>query len=213
MVSAPKPEEQVQYWDPEVDRRRVYLLHAFMERVKHSAKLANPAIHDPYVEEARSKFCTVLELALQVALSKFNRIIPTETLLGLRGLQGVKGLEHCAACARPFAKDAGPGDQRSVDGSRHTGHSIKHSSGASLAGSSLGGMPLGGGPGYKPLDMTDHGGGGGDNSTIDSGPSLAASYQSRGAGFKAPKKLRARGGGHGGGHGGEPLQRTICAVA
>ena len=173
-----------------------------MERVKHSAKLDNPAIHDPYVEEARSKFCTVLELALQVALSNFNRIIPTETLLGLRGLQGVKGLEHCAACARPFAKDAGPGDQRSVDGSRHTGHSIKHSSGNSLAGSSLGGMPLGGGPGYKPLDMTDHGGGGGDNSTIDSGASLAASYQSRGAGFKAPKKLRARGGGHGGGMGG-----------
>lgn len=111
MVSIGRPEAATEYavqWDSMVDGIRDSLVEEFLVRVKDSAAKANP-FNDIHVQEARTKFCTILALALRCALSKFQRIMPAETILGRRGL---KGLGFCAACDRPFAHQPGKGDER-----------------------------------------------------------------------------------------------------
>ena len=62
------------------------------------------------VLETRSNYFTKLELGLRIAMSKYQAVLPEQTLLGRRHL------DTCAACDRPFTRQIVPsgGDRRSA---------------------------------------------------------------------------------------------------
>lgn len=77
-------------WDEEVDAARQRLLSEFVEGVRRVVRSRNP-VPNPHTEEARDFFCASLTLVLQLALSKYQRILPADTLLGRRGLESLNG--------------------------------------------------------------------------------------------------------------------------
>lgn len=127
-------------------------------------------------------FLATLTLCLKLALSKFARILPAETMLGRRGLQSLHG--SCAACNRPFGRDPGPGDKRGANASdsshngggggssssQHDTDSIlsRYSRASEAGGGSDGGSSVGSGvlrrenP-FKQSQRSRHRGGGGNN--------------------------------------------------
>ena len=187
-VGVPKPEQLAGFalqWDEKVDSARDSILAAFVGTVEKVAKRNRPRGlgEDVFVLEARKMFLETLKLALRLALSKFTRVLPAETMLGTRGLAAQNGA--CAACARPFGRDNGPGDRR----------------GAAPEGTVEKGMPL-----ASDHSVSRRMGHSGDNSVLSSDQSLGSlesgqSLQAAAATRNPFKQSRRKKGSSGGGVG------------
>lgn len=82
-------------WDNEVDACRQRLLAALEDRVRAGARALAQRLGGsggPHRDEGRAYFLGVLSRAIQLALSKYQRILPADTLLGKRGLQSLHGI-------------------------------------------------------------------------------------------------------------------------
>jgi hypothetical protein len=136
-------------WDDKVDSARLQILGEFVGKVELGAKRGRPRGlgDDHYVTEGRKMYLDTLTLALKLALSKFTRILPAETMLGVRGLAAQNGA--CAACARPFGASA-----KSMAGDKRAGNpeaAFENSADAAGAGSAGDGdvVSLAGGSGRR----------------------------------------------------------------
>jgi len=159
-VGVPKGDSAVglaMQWDDKVDSSRLKILGDFVGKVELGAKRGRPfgLGDDHYVVEGRKMYLDTLSLALKLALSKFTRILPAETMLGVRGLAAQNGA--CAACARPFGASAKSmaGDKRAgnpeatfekVVGAAGAPGGGSDGDAASLAGGSTGGHGRRAGP-------------------------------------------------------------------
>ena len=104
----PEPRDADLGWDRKVDDQRTKLSTGFVSAVYSRCAKRHPTI-DPLVLECRTAYFSKLELALKIALSKYQAILPAQTLLGRRPL------EACAACDRPFTKlPPSGGDRRAL---------------------------------------------------------------------------------------------------
>mmetsp|Transcript_22491 Transcript_22491/g.26514 ORF Transcript_22491/g.26514 Transcript_22491/m.26514 type:complete len:619 (-) Transcript_22491:187-2043(-) len=172
-------------WDELVDERRAFLLDEFIRRVEQVARRGRPKSlsDDHYSAEARNMFLSTTRLALKLALSKFARILPSETMLGVRGLAAANG--SCAACARPFGRDPGPGDRRAGNPEADNGTSVSS-------------RRKGGGNGGDDDETGTYAGGGGGNTTISGSGSIGGGSTGSRNPFKqaAPKKTRSKSNGN-----------------
>jgi hypothetical protein len=170
-------------WDELVDERRQFLLDEFIRRVEQVARRGRPKSlsDDHYSAEARTMFLSTTRLALRLAMSKFARILPSETMLGVRGLAAANG--SCAACARPFGRDPGPGDRRAGNPEENSTILRRKKHGAHDDGAG----------GDEDAGTSYYGGGG---SSINGASSIGASTATSRNPFKqsAPKKTRSKSG-------------------
>jgi len=97
-------------WDAKVEEARKQFVRKFIDDVSASAKKAHPD-YDPLVTETRAKFLDKMQMAVRVAMSKFQPIQVGATLFGKRKIGPT-----CLACDRPFNKGGASqaGDARAL---------------------------------------------------------------------------------------------------